>query len=260
MISTQQYGPWAVIAGGSEGVGESFARLLARAGFNLVLVARRVEPLERLAGKLRTQTKVQVRIVPVDLTLPNALDVIRHDTDELDVGLLICNAGAERGAEPFLDRPVEHALRLLDLNAGSQIVLSHHFGARMKDRGRGGIILVGSGGGTAGCANLAVYSGVKAFTQIFGEGLWAELSPIGVDVLVMVLGRTQTPALALTELADSPGTPAADPDDMAQLALDNLQNGPVYAPPNLQPGLQHLRSLPRDEAVAIMSRSTSNKK
>lgn len=255
MVSAATYGPWAVIAGGSEGVGACFARRLARAGLHLVLLARKPGPLEALAAEIRAQSAVEVRTLPMDLTQPDMLDRIRAATDGLDVGLLICNAGAAGGPKPFLEQTLDKALSIVRLNVVGQTVLVHHFGGRMVQRGRGGILLVSSMGGSAGCAQLAVYSGVKSYTQIFGEALWAELKPQSVDVLVLPLGRTSTPALARTDLVGAGQAPAADPDDMAAQGLDNLANGPVHVPPPLAESFQRLRSMPRREAAELLSRS-----
>lgn len=253
MIAADRYGPWAVIAGGSEGVGASYARLLARAGVNIVLLARKPAPLAETAQEIR-DIGVDVRTLQVDLTEPDMLSRVRSGTAGLQVGLLIYNAGAAAGPKPFLERPLEDSLSTVRLNPIGQASLVHHFARPMVERGRGGIILVSSGASVAGCAGLAAYSASKAFTQMFGESLWAELKPHGVDVLVHVLGRTRTPALARTDIADDPSQPLAEPDDVAEQGLANLSNGPVFAAPEMAAGLRHMAAMPRGEAVELMSR------
>lgn len=253
MITKEKYGPWAVIAGGSEGVGTCFARRLARAGINLVLLARKPEPLADTARLIQQESAVEVRILQVDLTQPDMLDRIRTVTDGLEVGLLIYNAGAAHGPKLIVDQTPDEALTVVRLNAVGQTLLAQHFGKAMVERGRGGILLVSSMAGKAGCYSLATYSASKAFTQVLGESLWAELHPQGVDVLVLMLGRTNTPALARTELPED--GPAADPDDMAEQALAHLAEGPVYVPPHLAQAFQYLSSAPRRDATAAMSKS-----
>jgi short-subunit dehydrogenase len=93
-LSSQKYGPWAVIAGGSEGIGACIAHLLAQSGINLVLIARKVEPLEALAASIRARTSAEVRVLALDLTNTAMLDRIREATDDVEVGLLVYNAGA----------------------------------------------------------------------------------------------------------------------------------------------------------------------
>jgi short-subunit dehydrogenase len=252
MITAERYGPWAVIAGGSEGVGPCFARRLASAGINLVLLARKPEPLEEVSRQLQRESHVRVRTLQVDLTLPDMLDRVRAATDDLDVGLLIYNAGAARGPQLLIDQTADEALMVVRLNAIGQTLLAQHFARAMVKRGRGGILLVSSLASMAGCYSLATYSAAKAYTQTFGEGLWAELQPRGVDVLVLALGRTRTPALARTEIHE--GGPAADPDDMAEQGLANLTNGPVYVPPHLAQSLQYMTAMPRRQATEAMSK------
>ncbi len=251
-INRERYGPWAVIAGGSEGVGECFARRLARAGINLVLLARKVETLQDTARSIEQESAVQVRTVQVDLTQPDMLERVRAATDELEVGLLIYNAGAAQGPRLLIEQTADEALMTVRLNALGQTLLAQHFARGMAARGRGGILLVSSGAGVAGSYSLATYSGAKAFTQMFGESLWAELKPRGVDVLVLVLGRTRTPALLRTEIVQEGST--ADPDDMAAQGLAHLDKGPVYVPPPLQQALERLRAMPRAEATEAMSK------
>ncbi|MEZ4331566.1 MAG: SDR family NAD(P)-dependent oxidoreductase [Myxococcota bacterium] len=254
----QRYGPWAVIVGGSEGVGASFARKLARAGLDLVLLARKPGPLAELEKALRSEFPVEVRTASLDVTAPDLLAQVKRLTDDLDVGLLIYNAGSVL-PQPFLDAPLEDALHAMRLNPIGQLTLCHHFGRRLRARERGGIILVGSISGCAGAAGTAVYSGAKAFTQRFGEGLWAALKPCGVDVLTLVIGATRTPFMERAGLPlDHPDMPASDPDDIAQLGLDELANGPVQVPAHLQETFAALSSMPRRAATEVMTRAAES--
>ncbi|MFO0689507.1 MAG: SDR family NAD(P)-dependent oxidoreductase [Myxococcota bacterium] len=249
----ERYGPWAVIVGGSEGVGASFARKLAKRGLNLVLLARKPEPLAALAAELRAETPVEVRTASIDVTAPDLRERVASLTDGLDVGLLIYNAGSVVPMS-FLDAPLEDALQALRLNPVGQVTLCHHFGRALRARGRGGIILLGSLSGCAGAAGTAVYSGAKAFTQRFAEALWAALKPSGVDVLGLVIGATRTPFMERAGLPlDHPEMPASEPDDIAQLGLDQLANGPICVPPHLEPTFQALGSMPRRTAAEVMT-------
>jgi short-subunit dehydrogenase len=213
MITLKQYGPWALIAGGSEGVAVSFAHKLAGIGMNLVLVARRSESLVKLGQEVRARSGVQVRTLSLDLKRSDMLAHIREVTDDIEVGLLIFNAGDTVGMlGPFLDRTLEDVLAAARITAIGQTTLSHHFGSRMAARGRGGIILVASLSGNAGAPNLATYCAAKAYSQIFAEALWAEFKPRGIDVLSLVLGFTDTPARTRSgiSLADSVRVTAKD--------------------------------------------------
>ncbi|QZA07741.1 SDR family NAD(P)-dependent oxidoreductase [Mycolicibacter heraklionensis] len=224
----QQYGPWAVIAGGSEGVGAEFAFQLADAGINLVLIARKAEPLRETADRCRARG-VRVRELPLDLAGADAVTRIVEATTELEVGLLIYNAGANTHSAEFLDGEPAAFGRVLDLNVRTPLALIHHFGRPMRVRRRGGLLLVGSLTGYLGSARQTVYGGAKAFTRIYAEGLWLELRDYDVHVLELVLGVTRTPAMARAGLNfDVPGLRVSDPADVAREGLSQLCQGPVH--------------------------------
>lgn len=222
------YGPWAVIAGGSEGVGAEFATQLADAGFNLVLLARKPGPLEETAAACR-ERGVEVRTLSVDLTSPTATTEVTTATGGLDVGLLVYNAGANSYGEPFTRGDLPRHQGVIDLNITTMLALVHHYAQPMKERGRGGILLVGSLAGYVGASNEAIYGAVKAFGRIFAEGLWVELKEYGVDVLELVLGVTRTPAMQRVGLDFSiPGLVVSEPVDVAREGLAHIADGPVH--------------------------------
>lgn len=227
-MSYAKYGPWAVVAGGSEGVGAEFARLLADAGVNLVLLARKYGPLEATANRCR-QLGVEVRTLAVDLAEPGSAETVTALTAELEVGLLIYNAGANTCSAEFLDADLTDFQRVIDLNVTTMMALAQHYGLAMRQRRRGGILLVGSMAGYLGSARHTVYGGVKAYGRVFAEGLWLELRDHGVDVLELVLGVTRTPAMQRAGLNfDVPGLRVADPVEVAREGLEQLGNGPVH--------------------------------
>src|SRR5271157_2415388 len=141
-----RYGPWAVVLGGSEGLGEAYARDAARRGLNVVVAARRAGALETVAAALRTDFGVEARAVVVDLISRDFLTGLRGATDDLEVGLVIFNAtGTFLG--PFLDEGVDHAFEQLAINVEAPLLCCEHFGRGMVERGRGGVVLMGSGAG-----------------------------------------------------------------------------------------------------------------
>lgn len=227
MIDIARHGPWAVVAGGSEGVGASFATQLAEAGLNLVLLARKPGPLEETAEAARAHG-VEVRTLAVDLTEADFLKKIQDVTDDLEVGLLVFNAGANTYGHEFVTGDLERFQQVIDLNITAQLALVRHFGESMKDRRRGGILLVGSLAGFMGSAQISVYAAVKAFCRVFAEGLWLEMRDHDVDVVEFVLGVTRTPAMERAGLSfDIPGMHVSEPDDVARQAIAALGNGPV---------------------------------
>jgi short-subunit dehydrogenase len=247
-IDAQKYGPWAVIAGGSEGIGSAIAEHLAQAGINIVLVARKVEPLEEVAAGLRARCGIEVRTLSLDLTADDMLDRLRTVTDDIEVGLLVYNAGASHVTGAFINWALDDVVKVVRLNTLGQIVLAHHFGKKMAKRGRGGIILMGSLAGNAGSPTVIPYAGAKAFSQIFTEGLWWEMKQHGVDAVHVVVGSTDTPAMARLGIVYRENQ-ADTPEDVARYTLANMANGPVIVVPSMQERFKQLATTDRRAAT-----------
>jgi short-subunit dehydrogenase len=145
----------------------------------------------------------------------------------LEVGLLVYAAGSVNRQLDFVDDPYEASLRQVELNCTAPLGLARAFGPAMLSRGRGGIVMVASLAALAGAAQVAVYSAVKAFQVNFGEGMWAEMAPRGVDVCTAVLGQVWTPAAERQGIAYDPETDMLA-DDVADEIIANIANGPTY--------------------------------
>jgi len=248
-----KYGLWAVITGGSDGIGEAFARQLAAAGLNLLLVSRSEAKLSALADTVRAAYGVDVRILAVDLSEEGALDEVSRAAEAFEVGLLVCNAGAVFGAGRFLRSELVDIEKTMRLNNWTHATLAHHFGRPMLERGRGGIILIGSMAGNAGGASTVLYGAGKAFAQNFAEGLWSEVHAKGVDVLYVVVGAVDTPKRQSLNIIDDPDQFVADPVDVAREALAALPDGPVLVPSHLAEDFAYFSSAPRREATEAMT-------
>jgi short-subunit dehydrogenase len=194
MVQIASYGPWAVVTGASSGIGRAFAAHLAAAGLDLVLAARSTDRMAELGSALSAAHGVGHRVVGVDLSRSGATAELLAATADLDVGLLVSNAGTARTG-PFLDQPVEELHRRLTLNAAAHLDLVHAFGRRFVDRGRGGVLLVSALGAQHGWENMAHDGGAKAYLHSLGEALHHELKPAGVAVTVMLPGNVDTPVL-----------------------------------------------------------------
>jgi short-subunit dehydrogenase len=219
-----KYGPWALVVGGSEGVGAEMARQLAADGFKLVLTERKLEPLEGLKAELEAGG-AEVRIVSADLKQRDVLSQVRKATDDIEVGLLAFIAGANDTRGQFVDLPAEVTDGVIAINVHGHADFSRHYGQMMCARGRGGIILTGSTGGYLGSPTLATYCAVKAFARVFAEALWAECKPLGVDVLHLNIGFTATPAMARLGM---PIEFAEKCDVVARQGLERIADGPVW--------------------------------
>ncbi len=265
MSFTESYGPWAVVAGASEGFGAAFAAAVAKEGVHVVLLARRQAVLDDVAAQIRDESGVETRAVAVDLAEPTAMETVRDATSDIEVGLLTYCAGADPNYRPFLDLPVDVATAMVQRNCTVPVQMCHHFAGAMVDRGRGGIIVLSSGAAFAGAPNMVIYGGTKAFDVIFTEALWAELHPLGVDVLSLVLGETDTPALrrlraerGFVDAADAPLPGAATVDEVVADALSRLPHGPSWiVGEQMRAGLQMLGGMPRNDAVGLMVKSAS---
>lgn len=222
-----RFGPWAVVAGGSDGIGAAFGEVLARRGFDVVLIGRSEAKLAGQVERIGALHPVKLRPLVADLTAADVGERVGQATDGLDVGLFVYNAGSGREMGSFLDRPVENWLRQVELACTGPVRLAHHFGRRLRARGRGGIVLMSSLASLVGSAYIATYAAAKAFDTILGEGLWNELAPAGIDVLSCLAGATDTE----TFRADTGGLPnSMDPLEVAEGTLDFLGRGPIYVP------------------------------
>lgn len=259
MVDREKHGPWAVIAGASEGIGEQFARQLTAIGINVVLVARRAAVLDELAEAIRRESNasVEVRPIALDLTGADAAEHLAEQTSDLEVGLLVYNAGADTGPVAFHDRSVDQVMHFVNLNVVTPTKLCHHYGRLMRDRQRGGIILVGSMAGLSGSALIATYAATKAYDHTLAEGLWHELKDHGVDVMTLVAGATATPAHERTGATHGEDFPRMDPADVARAGLDWLGKGPLRAASEeLQQAFDAIRALPIEQVIEFMSNGT----
>ena len=193
----EKYGPWALVTGASSGMGEQFARQLAAIGLNLVLVARRRENLENLAEELEFSTGVDVRIADAALSKTGFLDKIAKATSDIEIGLLVNNAGRGLTGD-FLDNDPQIELEMLRLNSEASMQLAHAYGSRMRKRRKGGIIFLSSITAFAGIPVWSNYAATKAYALLLAEGLAHELKSDNVDVLAVCPGSTLTEFMNVT--------------------------------------------------------------
>lgn len=222
------YGPWALLVGGSEGVGAELALRLADAGVSSVLIARKPGPLEETAEAVRAKG-VECKVLSVDLTEAGASNGIAAVCEGLDIGLVVLNAGANTYGAEFAESDMDEVQKVIDLNITAPMQIIRHFAPVLKARGRGGIVVMGSMAGYLGHADMSIYSAAKAFSRVFVEGLWLELREHGVDVVEVILGVTRTPAMIRAGLdMDLPGMTVSEPAEVAEEVLTSIGNGPVH--------------------------------
>lgn len=265
MTFASKYGPWALIAGASDGMGAAFAKGLAERGVNVVLLARRRSALELVAAEIYSATSAQTRILTMDLAEPGAAVSIAEATSDLAIGFLVYCAGADPNYEPFLANPIEDAEAMVQRNCMVPMQLCHHFAPAMVERGSGGIVIFGSGAGLVGGPNIVAYGASKAFDMVFAEALWSELHDKGVDVLGLILGKTDTPALRELEYSrgqisspDEVPRGAAAVTDVITEAFENLTNGPtLMVGEMMRAAAQLVASVTRKQAVELFAQAAA---
>jgi uncharacterized protein len=266
------YGPWALIAGASMGIGAALSHEAARRGLNVVLLARGKEQLEATAAEVAAEHGVEVRTIAADLASPDIGAVVDQATADLDIGLFVYNAAVAPNSR-FIDGDLDLHLLSVDVNCRTPIVLCHLFGNRMASRGRGGIAVISSMGGLQGAINFSSYNAGKAFEWILTESLWTELADVGVDATCVIVGATSSPNYnAFQETLDPELCNRTDTDDpldrarsrlmrpstpeeVATAALDGIGSGPVtYTHPDDAFVAGRCFALPRDEATLVWRR------
>jgi uncharacterized protein len=186
-------GKWALVTGASSGFGIEFAKLLAERKANLVLVARRTEPMDSLAEELRQMHSVHVVVEGMDLSGAGAGAELkaRIDARGIPVETLVNNAGyGLYGA--FLDQPLEKIANMLQLNMITVTELTYVFARDMVKRRSGYILLTASLLGYQAVPGYAAYAATKAYVLLFGEALHQELEPHGVAVTALCPGMSET--------------------------------------------------------------------
>jgi short-subunit dehydrogenase len=252
-----KYGPWAVVAGATEGIGRAFSLELARRGCALLLLARRASLLSELQSELSSQFKVEVRTLAVDLGSADVIERVRAVSDGIEVGLVVYNAAVSVQGM-FFDSPLEQRLAELDVNCRGPLHFAHHFGKAMIARKKGGIILMSSLSGRQGTAFVSSYAATKAFNTVLAEGLWAELEERGVDVLACEAGATATPNFVKSLGSDrKSAVEPMEPEGVAQAALDALGTGPSVVPGMFNRlAMMSMGLMSRKQAIRIVSAAT----
>lgn len=194
----------ALVTGASSGIGETFATELAARQTNLVTVARSKDKLDQLATQLQQKYNIKVEVIAQDLTEPQATKTVFDTITQkgLTIDLLINNAGfGDYG--PFVERPLEKQVAMIQLNNIALVELTHLFLPGMKQRGSGGIINVSSIAAFQPLPYLSIYAATKAFVLSFTEAIWAENKDSGVHIMALCPGPTESQFVERAEFPNS---------------------------------------------------------
>jgi len=251
----EKYGSYALVAGGSGGLGAAYADALAKRGLNLVLIAREKERLEKTSSRIREQYGVDIIAVTADMA---DYEKVKEMIAALNVsiGLLVYNAAfAPIGL--FENTSEEQLSLAAAVNVRSPLLLAKFLSAPMIQNKRGGIVLMSSLAGAQGSPKLAAYAATKAFNAVLAEGLWKELKPHGIDVIGCCAGAIITPGYQNAEKSkNAPGTMTAAA--VAERTLKALGKGPAIIPGGINKiaGFILKRLLTKKAAISIMARNT----
>ena len=218
----RHYGDWALVTGGSSGIGAALVQKLAAEGVNIVTVARNQPKLDAQAESLRKEFGVEVRTISADLSSEAGTEKVMESVAELEIGILIPCA-AQESSGYFTEGSLAGHRALLQMDVVAPMVLVHHFASKMAARGRGGVLLVSSLSGWMAQPYMAGYGAAKAYILAFGDALHYEMKDLGVDVSVLSPGPTDTPMAAATGIDfASMGMKVMNPSTVAELGLAAL--------------------------------------
>ncbi len=264
----KKYGPWALIVGGSEGLGYAFAAQCASEGVNVAICARREEKLRKAALQLEQEYKVSTRYFTCDIAKEDGGEEIIANIEDLDIGLYVYNAAIEPGGY-YINLPLEDHLKSITANCVTSTKVTYYIARKMAKRGSGSIGIVSSQAGEGGMAFYIAYSAPKGFEINLGEGLWYEMRKYGVDAAVYVVGATSTPNYNEVQkltgnnlTANSKvknGNAPISPEEAAKNLLSQIGTGPrLYANPKDKRLSTIARFLPRKKAVESFSQTAES--
>jgi hypothetical protein len=248
----------ALVTGASSGIGEAFARQLAAKGKALVLVARRGDRLEALAGEIRNASGVDVRVIAKDLSLPNSRRDLFEETERLGLAVawLVNNAGFGT-CGTFAGLPLDREIEEIRLNVEALAELSHRYLPGMIARRHGVIVNLGSTGSFVPVPYMATYAATKAFVLSFSEALAAEVSSSGVQVLALCPGATRTEFQAVAGVRHAtdrlPGLAFMTADEVVAQAIKAAEAGRRTLVPGILNALtvESVRLMPRRIVTAV---------
>src|SRR6202051_3958746 len=220
VLDKGQFGPVALVTGAASGIGQEFTRQIAASGINVVLVARRDALLAELGRAISQEFDVQYRDLAMDLSQQGFIAGLADATHDIDIGLVVSNAGTGNPGEFLtLDRQLLQATSRL--NTMAHLDITHHFGAKLAERRRGGLILVGAMGAENGVPCMANDGAAKAYVHSLGEALRYEFKPLGVYVTVLAAAFTN-PAV-LEKFGLDPKTMPMKPMSVEQCVSEGLR-------------------------------------
>ncbi len=258
MTFSEKFGPWAIVAGAAEGLGEAYSEALAKRNVNLVMVDNQITIMKELSQKLKKTYSIETIQLHLDLSEKGVVEKIMFATKNLDDRLLIYNA-AYSLIKPFTEHTAEELDTFITINTRTQIQLVHAFSKRLiKRKKAGGILMMSSLAGLIGMQLVAPYAATKAFAWNLAEALHHELKQHNIDVMACIAGATATPAYLKTKPKYGLFKPSVmKPEDVAETALKKLSRKTLFIPgfSNRMNYFILTRLMPRKIAASIANKT-----
>lgn len=246
-----KYGEWAIITGASSGIGLELATQLATAGFNLIINSRQLDKLQEVERRLKSFSKIEVKIVASDVSETEGIDKIIQASQGLNVGLLVVSAGYGTSGN-FTDSSLHSELNMLKVNCEALLSITHYYSQQFVKQKRGGIILMSSMVAFQGTPFAANYAATKAYVQTLAEALAVELKPHNIDVLAAAPGPVES---GFSQRANMEMSMSLTPQQVGVPILKALGRKTTVLPGLLTKILVYsLRTVPRWGKVLIMAK------
>lgn len=183
----------ALITGASNGIGKEFAKIFAKQGYNLVLVARSVDKLEQISIEFENRYDIKVTNLPIDLSQPNIATKLYSEINnrKISVDILINNAGIGDYGK-FVDAELSKTIKMINLNITTLTEVTLLFVKAMQSKNSGKILNIASTASFQPVPNFSVYAATKSYVLNFTEALHYELKNTGISVSVLCPGPTAT--------------------------------------------------------------------
>ncbi|WP_371804854.1 SDR family NAD(P)-dependent oxidoreductase [Candidatus Lokiarchaeum ossiferum] len=252
----KQYGPFALIAGASQGIGEAFAREIARRGVNVILISRRKNELEKIANEIMDEFAIKALPIVLDLTQENVECEIKKIVTSYEINLLVYNAALSPIGSFFNPSLTTHR-EVIKLNCRGPMEWSYRLIPDMCKRGHGGVILMSSLTAFQGSPFVAHYGATKAYNLSLAEALWDECRAFNVHVMAVTAGATSTPNFIASKprINNIIKPPIQSPQEVAEQSLNALhRNIPFFIPgwKNRLSSFVLRKLLPRSWAIKLI--------
>ena len=246
----EKYGPWALVAGGSLGIGEAFSRYAAAQGINVIVLGRDQAALDAISTRLPEEFGVECLPVQLNLSADDMLERVVDAVGDREVGLLVYNA-AISDVGPFYkpNTGLDFEKARIAVNVSGPMQLTYHFAKPMLARRAGGIVLMSSGTGLQGAPYYSAYSATKAYSIVLGEALWYEFKPYNVDVLAVAAGLTLSSVSEAFKHIDPEQLQTTE--QVVEEAMKTLGEQPLLIPGDYNRAThEKLNQLPLEQAIA----------